>query len=233
MAGRGWQRPNRGASGRVEVAGAPLIRPPPSAQVPLQSPPSGSHRPPRPRLPELAVGGTQPTLPLRRSRPTSARPRHFRDRVPLSTAWHRERQAAVRPREVAKRRQTSTTDDKRKRRSGGVLRRFPRSAKCPGQNPAIWPSILDSETWRAIAPARRRPATLIRSDGVMYRTRRTRRPSRRDLLTGGLAVCGVCGTRPGATGEEATIGELLISYLCDPGGAGPVRAPSPSSSSGG
>ena len=86
---------------------------------------------------------------------------------------------------------------------------------------AIWPAILDGETWRAVRATQARPVTLIRSDGVMYRTSRARRPSRRHLLTGGLAVCGICDTGLAAQLRKRPSGEVFVSYLCDPrrGGA--------------
>ncbi len=82
--------------------------------------------------------------------------------------------------------------------------------------PAIWPAILDPVTWRSVRAALSRPVTLTRSDGVFYRTTRERRPSRRHLLSAGLAFCGVCGAPLTAQVQKRQSGQLFVSYFCSP-----------------
>jgi len=60
------------------------------------------------------------------------------------------------------------------------------------------------------------PVTLTRSDGVFYRTTRERRPSRRHLLSAGLAFCGVCGAPLSAQVRKRRSGDLFVSYICNP-----------------
>ncbi len=81
---------------------------------------------------------------------------------------------------------------------------------------AIWPPILDAATWRGVRAVLAQPVTLKRSDGVFYRTTRERRPSRRHLLSAGLAFCGVCGVPLGAQVRKRRSGTLYVSYLCNP-----------------
>ena len=80
---------------------------------------------------------------------------------------------------------------------------------------AIWPPILDESTWRSVKAALTQPATLVRSDGVPYRTSRKRRPARRHLLSG-LATCGRCGTPLYAQTVLRRSGAVVVNYLCDP-----------------
>ena len=82
--------------------------------------------------------------------------------------------------------------------------------------PAIWPAILDPGTWRAVRAALSQPVTLTRSDGVLYRTTRERRPSRRHLLSAGLAFCGVCKAPLSAQVRKRPSGDLFVVYTCDP-----------------
>ena len=81
---------------------------------------------------------------------------------------------------------------------------------------AIWPAILDPTTWRGVRAALSQPVTLTRSDGVFYRTTRERRPSRRHLLSAGLAFCGVCGAPLSAQVRKRGSGELFVNYICNP-----------------
>ncbi len=82
--------------------------------------------------------------------------------------------------------------------------------------PAIWPAILDVTTWRSVRAALNQPVTLTRSDGRPYRTRRQRRPSRRHLLSAGLAFCGVCGAPLCAQVRRRASGKVFVSYICNP-----------------
>ncbi len=81
---------------------------------------------------------------------------------------------------------------------------------------AIWPPILDAATWRGVRAVLAQPVTLKRSDGVFYRTTRERRPSRRHLLSAGLAFCGVCGAPLSAQVRKRPSGALFIGYMCNP-----------------
>jgi site-specific DNA recombinase len=81
---------------------------------------------------------------------------------------------------------------------------------------AIWPPILDAATWQGVRAVLAQPVTLKRSDGVFYRTTRERRPSRRHLLSAGLAFCGVCGAPLGAQVRKRPSGTLYVSYVCNP-----------------
>ncbi len=82
--------------------------------------------------------------------------------------------------------------------------------------PAVWPAILDAATWRGVKAVLSQPVTLTRSDGVFYRTTRERRPSRRHLLSAGLAFCGVCGAPLSAQVRKRPSGELFVVYTCNP-----------------
>lgn len=57
-----------------------------------------------------------------------------------------------------------------------------------------WPAILDQATFKAVGARLGGPRTVQRADGSTYQvgTAHQGNPGRRYLLTGGLAVCGVC-----------------------------------------
>ena len=61
--------------------------------------------------------------------------------------------------------------------------------------PGNWPAILDEQTWREVNAVLAQPRIVRRSDGGTYpvSTSHTGPAGRHYLLTGGLAVCGVCG----------------------------------------
>jgi DNA invertase Pin-like site-specific DNA recombinase len=80
---------------------------------------------------------------------------------------------------------------------------------------AIWPPILDEATWRSVRAALTQPVTLMRSDGVPYRTTRKRRTARRHLLSG-LATCGPCGAPLTAQVIVRRSGAVAVNYICDP-----------------
>lgn len=81
---------------------------------------------------------------------------------------------------------------------------------------AIWDPILDLTTWRRVNASLAAPAILLRRDGTLYRTERRRRQSRQHLLTGGLAVCGVCGAPLRTNLQTRPSGEKFAVYECDP-----------------
>jgi site-specific DNA recombinase len=65
---------------------------------------------------------------------------------------------------------------------------------------AIWPPILEAATWHGVRATLTQPMTLTRSDGVLYRTTRQRRPSRRPTLRRACLLRGLrrSAERPGA-----------------------------------
>jgi len=60
--------------------------------------------------------------------------------------------------------------------------------------PGNWPAILDPATFKAVGARLAGPRTVQQADGSTYQvgTAHMGNPGRRYLLTGGLAVCGVC-----------------------------------------
>lgn len=64
-----------------------------------------------------------------------------------------------------------------------------------------WPPILDEDTWQAVRAALTGPRTVKTHRGEQQVTAGQLRPpaGRRYLLTGGLAVCGVCGSPLGGS----------------------------------
>lgn len=89
-----------------------------------------------------------------------------------------------------------------------------------------WEPILDEDTWQALRLKLSGPRTVRRADGGEYVVTTIRRghPGRRYLLTGGLAVCGVCGNKL-AGSLKAFKGRVPKPYLhCHPnvGGRGCV-----------
>jgi site-specific DNA recombinase len=91
-----------------------------------------------------------------------------------------------------------------------------------GQNlrPATWAPILDEATWRAVGARLTAPATVARADGGSYRVSRAKRPSRRYLLTSGIAVCGKCGAPLSAQLKKRRNGEPWPYYVCMPKNGG-------------
>lgn len=63
--------------------------------------------------------------------------------------------------------------------------------------PGNWPAILDLATFKAVGARLTGPRTVHKADGSTYQvgTAHMGNPGRRYLLTGGLAVCGVCKAR--------------------------------------
>jgi hypothetical protein len=63
-----------------------------------------------------------------------------------------------------------------------------------GPGSGNWPAILDESTWSAVRDRLSAPRVVTIGDGTSYPVAGPRRgqPTRRYLLTGGVAVCGVC-----------------------------------------
>jgi DNA invertase Pin-like site-specific DNA recombinase len=79
-----------------------------------------------------------------------------------------------------------------------------------------WPAILDEGTWQACKAKVSGGRVVQRSDGGVYPVPSTRKPAaRRYLLTGGLAVCGVCGAKLIAS-EVTRRGKRFPLYQCHP-----------------
>ena len=70
-----------------------------------------------------------------------------------------------------------------------------------------WPPILGEQTWREVGAVLAQPRIVRRSDGGTYpvTTSHTGPAGRHYLLTGGLAVCGVCGHA--ITGQVKQLGK--------------------------
>lgn len=87
----------------------------------------------------------------------------------------------------------------------------------------VWEPILDPVTWEAVRSKLGSSRVVTRADGSSYNLTAVRRPgatARKYLLTGGLAVCGVCGA-PLVASKRKRGGP---TYLCNPvtGGRGCV-----------
>lgn len=81
-----------------------------------------------------------------------------------------------------------------------------------------WPPILDEETWQACRLRMSLPRTVLRSDGGTYPVTEAHKGNptgRRYLLTGGLAVCGVC-LAPMVASVMKRKGQSKPYYLCHP-----------------
>lgn len=92
----------------------------------------------------------------------------------------------------------------------------------------VWEPILDMATWEAVRAKLGESRVLTRPDGSTYNLKSVRRetPRRKYLLTGGLAVCGVCGAPLIATVKQLRRQRATSKpfYLCHPkvGGKGCV-----------
>lgn len=84
----------------------------------------------------------------------------------------------------------------------------------------VWAPILDERTWNAVRARLAAPRVVDRSDGGTYRlTPGVRATARRYLLTGGTAVCGVCGHPLIATMRQLKSGRVPPRqpyYICHP-----------------
>jgi DNA invertase Pin-like site-specific DNA recombinase len=96
--------------------------------------------------------------------------------------------------------------------------------------PGNWEPILDMDTWTRLRDRLGEARTVVRSDGGVYEvSSEPRSAARRYLLTGGIAVCGVCGSAMTATLKKIlrgpkgrrTLWRHTPYYRCDPrlGGA--------------
>ena len=90
-----------------------------------------------------------------------------------------------------------------------------------------WPAILDEDTWQACRARLSAPRTVERSDGGTYPVgpAHTGYSGRKYVLTGGLAVCGVCGHAVVGSvkqlkGGARRGGRDVPYYLCHPSAGG-------------
>jgi DNA invertase Pin-like site-specific DNA recombinase len=92
----------------------------------------------------------------------------------------------------------------------------------------VWPPILDEDTWQACRAKLAANRTVVRSDGGSYpvgAAHMGNAAGRRYLLTGGLAVCGVCAAPLAASIKQLkNMNTARPYYLCHPkqGGRGCV-----------
>lgn len=82
-----------------------------------------------------------------------------------------------------------------------------------------WEPILDEQTWQACRLKLAQPRRVVRKDGETYEVTAAHRGNptgRRYLLTGGLAVCGVCGAPLVASMKQLRGRDPKPYYLCNP-----------------
>lgn len=105
--------------------------------------------------------------------------------------------------------------------TGGSVRKMISNAAVAGMRsyhgrtiPGTWPAILERDVWDAVHDRLKAPRTVHRSDGKDLPVPLTERGwSRRYLLTGGIAFCGVCGAQLGATMKQVRK-RYMPYYLC-------------------
>jgi len=86
-----------------------------------------------------------------------------------------------------------------------------------------WPPILDEDTWQACRAKLSAGRTVQRSDGGTYPVGRAHAgySGRKYTLTGGLAVCGVCGAPLIGSMKQLNGGKRTVAYLlCHPNRGG-------------
>ncbi|HZO66339.1 MAG TPA: recombinase family protein [Kribbellaceae bacterium] len=86
----------------------------------------------------------------------------------------------------------------------------------------VWEPILDEQTWHAVRNRLAAPRVVACTDGTAYPVSGASRwAGRRYLLTGGLAVCGVCGAPLVASMKQLKGGRRTVPYyLCHPKAGG-------------
>lgn len=81
--------------------------------------------------------------------------------------------------------------------------------------PGIWEPILDMATWQAVRAKLSKPRSVQTSTGGTYEiTMQSPRSRRRYLLTGGIAVCGVCDAPMGAQRRKVKGRQVDGIYFC-------------------
>lgn len=79
-----------------------------------------------------------------------------------------------------------------------------------------WDAVLTEDMWKDVRDKLSAPRTVMQADGFTYAvdTRKHQYAPKRYLLTGGLAVCAVCGFRLIATEKQLKNGKRAPYYLC-------------------
>lgn len=86
-----------------------------------------------------------------------------------------------------------------------------------------WPPILDEETWQACRLKLSQPRDVTQADGSVYSIAKAHKGNatgRRYLLTGGLAVCGVCDKPMVGSVKQLKKGRTKPYLLCHPNRGG-------------
>jgi DNA invertase Pin-like site-specific DNA recombinase len=83
----------------------------------------------------------------------------------------------------------------------------------------VWEPILDESTWQAVRAKLAAPRTVRKSNGGDYEITQSQyghstRSRRRYLLTGGIAVCGICGSPLSAQRRKVKGRRLDALYFC-------------------
>jgi site-specific DNA recombinase len=83
----------------------------------------------------------------------------------------------------------------------------------------VWEPILDEQTWQAVRARLAAPRTVRKGDGGDYEITQSQyghspRSRRRYLLTGGIAVCGICGSPLSAQRRKVKGRRLDALYFC-------------------
>lgn len=81
-----------------------------------------------------------------------------------------------------------------------------------------WPAIIDRSRWDALVLRLTGERIVTTADGRLRRVGSAHRRPRKRLLTGGLAVCGNCGTPLVATLQARRHGPRVAAYGCHPTG---------------
>jgi site-specific DNA recombinase len=86
------------------------------------------------------------------------------------------------------------------------------------QTRGVWEPILDQQTWDAVRDKLSAPRTVKQANGHTYPISGAPHAStaRKYLLTGGTAVCGVCGAPLVASMKQLKRGRVEPYYLCHP-----------------
>jgi site-specific DNA recombinase len=86
------------------------------------------------------------------------------------------------------------------------------------QTRGVWEPILDQETWDSVRDKLSAPRTVQQANGHTYPISAAPHAStaRKYLLTGGTAVCGVCGAPLVASMKQLRRGRVEPYYLCHP-----------------
>jgi DNA invertase Pin-like site-specific DNA recombinase len=89
-------------------------------------------------------------------------------------------------------------------------------------NPAQWDALIDESRWRQVQHMLGQPTVVMGTTGQAYAVRTKPAPkARKHLLSGGVLVCGKCGTRMTAQTQGRRDGSRVNAYQCDYSKHGP------------